>query len=82
VSDIPAPVRKTRRERFVEVGTRRTKMVLKDIRRLANCANRSAYQYDEADVQKIFGAIERELQAARDRFNTKEERKEIDFSLK
>lgn len=79
-SDGVSSSRKTRRERFLEVAARRTRTILDDLRKLGNCGNRSAYEYSDADVEKIFGAIEQELTAARLRFRT-EEAKRIDFSL-
>lgn len=69
-----------RRERFRRVATRRTRQVLKDIQRLANCANRSAYEYSDEDTAKIFSAIERELANTRARFD-RGKKKEVDFEL-
>lgn len=60
--------RKTKRERFLVVAQRRTERILHDLRLLANCGNRGAYEYTDADVAKIFDAIEREMQRARGRF--------------
>jgi len=74
------PKRKSRRERFKTVATRRTRQLLKDIQRLGNCANRSAYEYNEADVAKMFKAIEDALSATHARFD-RPQRKEVDFSL-
>ena len=73
--------RRTRRDRFLDVAARRTRRILTDIQRLSNCANRSAYEYSEMDVLKIFAAIESELAIARKRFERKSERKGVDFSL-
>ena len=75
-----SPPRKTRRERFLEVAQRRTKALLRDLRLLGNCGNRSAYEYTDAEVEKIFSAIQQELDLARSRFRTAE-KKEVDFSL-
>ena len=63
------------------MAAKRTQRILDAIRGLSNCANRTAYQYDSADVQKIFAAIDRELEAARVRFSAKDERKEARFSF-
>jgi len=73
--------RKTRRERFVQVASRRTRQLLRDIQRLGNCANRSAYEYSDADVVKVFSTIDEELKTARARFQRKTERKEVEFSI-
>ena len=80
MGDDQAPPRKTRRERFLEIAQRRTKQLMRDLRLLGNCGNRSAYEYTDAEVEKIFAAIQRELDLARSRFRT-EERQEIDFNL-
>ena len=82
-SPVPKPSQsaRIRRERFVRVAAKRTQRILDAVRALGNCANRTAYQYDSADVQKIFTAIDRELEAARVRFSAKDDRKETLFSF-
>lgn len=57
-----------KKERFQRVATRRTNEVLKKLAILGNCANRSAYEYTEDEINKIFGEIERELKITRMRF--------------
>lgn len=59
----------TRRERFVRIAQKRTQQVLDRLRILGNCANRSAYEYGPDDVEKVFGAIQRELEATRRKFD-------------
>ena len=71
---------KSRRGRFLRVAERRTRNVLIDLVRLANCGNRAAYEYSEADVKKIFDAIELQLEVTRSRFKTNQ-KKEITFSF-
>ena len=71
---------KSRRRRFLRVAQRRTRNVLIDLARLANCGNRAAYEYSEADVKKIFDAIESQLESTRSRFKTNQ-KKEITFSF-
>ena len=65
---------------MVAVAERRTRRLLRDLRLLGNCANRSAYEYTEPDVQKIFSTLEREMEAVRARFR-RGFRKEVDFRL-
>ncbi len=72
--------RKSRRDRFLSVAERRTKEIMHKIRLLGNCSNKSAYQYQEEEVERIFEAIQEELDAARARFQPV--KKEIDFSLR
>ncbi len=55
----------TKRERFVRIAENRTNKIIDMIRLLGNCSNKGNYDYSEADVQKIFGAIEKELKAAK-----------------
>jgi len=58
----------TKRETFERLAQKRTNAVLERIRVLSNCSNPYAYEYNEDDVRKIFGAIEKELRLARARF--------------
>ena len=74
------PQRKSRRDRFLEIAQRRTRQILRDLRLLGNCGNTGAYEYNEAEIQKIFAAIEQELAKTRSRFRTGVP-KEVDFRL-
>ena len=60
----------TKRERFVRIAEARTNKIIDRLRLLGNCSNKGNYDYSEADVQKIFGTIERELKAAKIKFTT------------
>ncbi len=64
----------TKREVFKRLATRRTTAVIERIRVLSNCSNPYAYEYTEEDVKKIFAAIEKELKAARAKFQPHENR--------
>ena len=44
------------------------------IQLLGNCSNRSAYEYTEKDVADIFGAIEKELKLARQKYSSSDEK--------
>jgi len=68
----------TRSERFKRVATKRTNEILKRVRILGNCSNKSAYAYSDEDVKKIFSAIEGELRSVKARFTNK---KKSNFSL-
>ena len=72
------PFRKTKRERFLDVGAKRTRSVLKRLQVLGNCSNRSSYEYTPEDVEKIFEAIERQLTLVRAKF---EHNRQVDFDL-
>ncbi len=62
-------LRKSKRERFLAVAQRRTVRVLESVQRLGKCGNTASYEYTKTDVEKIFGAIQVELDRARARFS-------------
>lgn len=57
-----------KRIRFERLATYRTNEVLKRLKVLGNCGNRSAYEYMEEDISKIFSEIERHIKATRAKF--------------
>lgn len=57
------------RERFKRLATQRTNIVLQRLKVLGNCANRSAYDYTEDDVNKIFLEIERRVKETKSKFH-------------
>lgn len=57
-----------KRERFKRLGVARTNEILRRLKILANCANRSAYDYSEEEVNKIFSAIEKATRDAKSKF--------------
>ena len=70
--DMEKGSKETREERFKRVATRRTNDILRRIRILGNCSNKSAYAYTEEDIQKIFSVIEKELRTAKGKFTNRE----------
>ena len=58
-----------KRERFKRLATQRTNIVLKRLKVLGNCANRSAYTYSEEDINKIFSEIERRVRETKAKFH-------------
>jgi len=58
-----------KRERFKRLAVYRTNEVLKKIKVLGNCANRSAYEYNEEEVNKIFSEIERRVKEIKAKFH-------------
>ncbi len=58
-----------KRDRFVRLASYRTNEVLKKIKILGNCSNRSAYEYTEDDISKIFSAIDKRLKETRVKFH-------------
>lgn len=58
-----------RRERFKRLAVQRTNIVLKRLKVLGNCSNRSAYNYTQEDVDKIFFEIERRVRETKAKFH-------------
>ncbi len=67
----------SKRTRFERLAVYRTNEVLKRLKVLGNCGNRSAYEYSEEEVNKIFAEIERYIKDARAKFYFPKGRKEF-----
>lgn len=57
-----------KRDRFKRLAAHRTNGVLQKIKILGNCANRSAYDYSEEEVSKIFNEIEKAVRETKYKF--------------
>ncbi|MBI2640924.1 MAG: hypothetical protein HYW91_03535 [Candidatus Sungbacteria bacterium] len=66
------------RDRFKRLATARTNIVLKRLKVLGNCSNRSIYEYDEQDIDKVFSEIERKVKETKAKFHFP---KKKDFKL-
>lgn len=69
----------TKRERFKKVAVQRTNKVINYIRLLGNCSNKNNYEYSEADVKKIFSAIEKELKLSKSKFEENQDKGKFDL---
>lgn len=58
-----------KRERFKRLATYRTNEVLRKLKVLGNCANRSAYEYNEDEVNKIFSEIDKMARTTKAKFH-------------
>ena len=58
-----------KRERFKRLAEYRTNAVLKRLKVLGNCANRSAYDYSEEEIDKIFSVIEKQVKETKSKFH-------------
>jgi len=67
--DKPLPKNETPRDRFKRLATARTNIVLKRLKVLGNCSNRSIYEYTEDDIDKIFSEIERKVKEMKGKFH-------------
>lgn len=71
----------TKRDKFVRLAEARTNKIIDMIQLLGNCSNSGAYDYTQKDVNKIFSAIQSELDAAKKRFNKQESPNSSKFTL-
>jgi len=70
-------ISENKRERFKKLATYRTNEVLKKIKILSNCANRSAYEYTEDEILKIFNKIDKANKEAKSKFHFSKNYKEF-----
>lgn len=61
--------KESKREKFVRLAENRTNKAIEMIRLLGNLANKSSYDYTRADAEKIFKALENEIDQAKRNFN-------------
>ncbi len=80
VSDI-ALSKRDKRQKFVELGEKRTKNAIKAIRVIGKLGNRAHYEFDENDVRKIASALSKEVDALKHRLLQTTPDDEIGFSL-
>ena len=69
----------TKRTRFERLAVYRTNEVLKRLKVLGNCGNRSAYEYTEEEIDKIFSTIEKAIKDSKSKFYYPKEK--INFKL-
>jgi len=69
-----------RRENFKRLAVSRTNEVLRRLKILGNCANRSHYDYTEEEVVRIFSEIDKRVKETKAKF-TFPERSNKEFRL-
>ena len=74
-------MQETKRDKFVRLAEARTNKIIDMIRVLGNCSNESQYEYTQKDVNKIFSAIQAELDAAKKRYSKQDSQKSSKFKL-
>jgi len=67
--------KENRSERFKRIASKRTDLILRYLRLLGNCSNKSVYYYTEEDVRKIFSAIDEQLRITKSNFKSSKKRK-------
>lgn len=59
-----------KRKRFIKVVERRMDRLLNDLRLLGNTSNKSLYNYDQTDVEKVFKEIDNKVAEIKSKFNS------------
>ena len=73
-------MKESKRDRFVRIAEARTNKILKQIQLIGNLSKRNVYEYSDDDVEKIFAALEEEIENQKEKF--KQEGKKKVFSFK
>lgn len=73
----------TKHDKFIRLAETRTNKIIDMIQLLGNCSNQSVYEYSDQEVNKIFFAIQKELETAKQRFQvSSSKRNDSKFKLK
>jgi len=62
----------TKEQRFKRIAERRVQRVLDALRGLSHLSNRRMYQWNDAQLEKIWQAVDKELKACRESFEHSE----------
>jgi ribosomal protein L7/L12 len=71
----------SKREKFVQLAESRTVNAIKAIRVIGKLGNKSAYEFDDADVKKIVGVLNKEVEALKARMTSTGGKEIVDFKL-
>lgn len=71
----------SKREKFVRIAEARTNKIINMIQLLGNCSNQTLYEYSQKDVNKIFNAIQVEMEEAKKRYSKQDSQKGSKFTL-
>ena len=70
-----------KRAKFVELAESRTRNAIKAIRVIGKLGNKNAYEFSEADVNKISKALAREIDLMKARMSSTGSKESVDFTL-
>lgn len=71
----------SKREKFVQLAQARVNRAIKDLQLIGNLSNRSAYEFSEENVRKMFSAIQKASDVAKARFSRDGETSSGEFRL-
>lgn len=69
------------REKFKDLAEKRVSKTIKDLRLVANLANRNNYIFEQDDADKIVTALESELRELKSKFKNSDREPEKVFKL-
>lgn len=61
--------KESKSERFKRIASKRTNDIFDKLRLLGNCANKSSYNYTDAEVNKIFSEIDKQIKIIKLKFS-------------
>ena len=67
--------------KFVELANKRVNRAIKDIKLVANLANKQNYEYSEDQARKIVKALQHEIDLVKQSFVTGDEDSQVLFKL-
>ncbi|MEP4379595.1 MAG: hypothetical protein ABJ215_06025 [Alphaproteobacteria bacterium] len=70
-----------KRAKFIELAENRVNRAIKDLKLIGNLSNRSAYEFTEEDIRKMFRALQKELEIAKGRFSRGEKADDDSFRI-
>lgn len=74
-------VTRNKAKKFVELANKRVNKALKDIRLIGNLANRQNYDFTDEQAKKIVRALQRDVDAVKQNFNSMVISHREDFSI-
>ena len=72
---------RNKRQKFVNLAEKRTSNALHAIRIIGNLANKSNYEFSDADIRRITKTLEQEVKDLRTRFETSGTKSRPEFKL-
>ena len=72
---------RNKHQKFVDLAEARVNKALKDLQLIGNLSNKSAYEFSEADVRKIFRALQKGVDCAKARFSKESDASGGEFKL-
>lgn len=59
----------SKRDKFVELAEARVNRAIKDLQLIGNLSNKAAYEFTDADIKKMFAAVQKAVESAKGRFS-------------